>query len=460
MIRWDELTRNSELIRAKHILFLMDACYGGLALTRGVQPGTTRFLNDMLLRYARQVLTAGKADEVVADSGGPLPNHSVFTGHLIEGLQGKAATEDGIITANGLMAYVHSKVATDINSNQTPHYGYFDGDGDFVLTPLSASQGEDDRKTVDRLLTLASGIEPALSENSTDKIRAVKSLLSSDGSSIELHDGVVRELRAFVAATGPENFDPNERFSDKALLDRLTRYEAASHDLSILLACIAYWGKSSHVVLLRKLLARATDHLEERSGLPAWSSLRWYPLVIAQYCVGIASVDGGRFDSLAAIFDAPVIRSRAGGPQLRFLDIISDAIGDIVSQGIFKKVPGHERHYVPMSEYLYSILQPRLDDVLFIGKSYEKSFDEFEIMLALCAADENVQRGRNPWGPVGRFGWKHRSYSSPFTAFVDAAKSSGQLWPPLQAGLFGGEFKRFEEIATEYSSMISRLHWH
>ncbi|MBP0622936.1 caspase family protein [Cupriavidus consociatus] len=30
-IRWDDLTRNAELIRAKHVLFVMDACYGGLA---------------------------------------------------------------------------------------------------------------------------------------------------------------------------------------------------------------------------------------------------------------------------------------------------------------------------------------------------------------------------------------------------------------------------------------------
>jgi hypothetical protein len=32
LIRWDELTRNADLITAKHMLFVMDACYGGLAL--------------------------------------------------------------------------------------------------------------------------------------------------------------------------------------------------------------------------------------------------------------------------------------------------------------------------------------------------------------------------------------------------------------------------------------------
>jgi uncharacterized caspase-like protein len=62
LIRWDELTRSSDLIRAKHLLFLMDACYGGLAVTRSLAPGAMRFLRDMMQRVSRQVLTAGKAD--------------------------------------------------------------------------------------------------------------------------------------------------------------------------------------------------------------------------------------------------------------------------------------------------------------------------------------------------------------------------------------------------------------
>src|SRR5207244_2588726 len=116
-----ELTRNADLIEAKHILFVMDACYGGLALMRGITPGTKRFLKDMLIRRSRQVLTAGKADEVVADSGGPLPGHSVFTGHLLEALQGKAANSEGIITAATLSAYVYMAVSSDAGSQQTPH---------------------------------------------------------------------------------------------------------------------------------------------------------------------------------------------------------------------------------------------------------------------------------------------------------------------------------------------------
>jgi len=116
LIRWDELTRNGDLIPAKHMLFIMDACYGGLAITRSPGPGSMRFLKNMLQRFARQVIAAGKADEVVADAGGPIPEHSVFTGHLLQVLEGNAATTDGVICANGVMAYVYEKVAKDLNS--------------------------------------------------------------------------------------------------------------------------------------------------------------------------------------------------------------------------------------------------------------------------------------------------------------------------------------------------------
>jgi uncharacterized caspase-like protein len=111
----------------------MDACYGGLALMRFTPPGSMRFMKDMLQRYSRQVLTAGKGNEVVADSGGPRPGHSIFTGHLLDALDGKAATKDGILTASGVMAYVYDRVAKDYQSKQTPHYGFVDGDGDFVF---------------------------------------------------------------------------------------------------------------------------------------------------------------------------------------------------------------------------------------------------------------------------------------------------------------------------------------
>lgn len=461
-IRWDELTRNAELIRAKHMFFIMDACYGGLALTRSLYPGSTRFLRDMMLRYSRQVLTAGKADEVVSDSGGPLPNHSVFTGHLIEGLRGKAATENGILTASGLMSYVHTKVANDKNSNQTPHYGYFDGDGDFILqAPHLSDIEKSEDKDLDSLIVIPFSEEDFSRESTSSKIKRIKSLLASDSSSIELHDFIIEEVQRFLSVTNEDHFKVQNQFSKDELLERISKYEERSNDLALLTACIAYWGKPTHKAILQKVMARSTDRLEPQDGLEVWANLRWYPLIIGLYYSGIAAVEGKRYDSLANIFYTQVGFSERRQQDEFFVEAIANAILELTRMNIFKQLPGYERYYAPMSEYLFKILQPKLDDVLFIGKSYERSFDEFEVLFALAAADLRKQREKYVWGPIGRFGWKNRGYNNaPLTRIIGEARALKENWEPLKAGLFGGKFESINDVATEFQQEVSNLNWH
>ena len=461
LIRWNDLTADSELIRAKHMLFIMDACYGGLALTRNLAPGSARFLKDMLLRYSRQVLTAGKADEVVSDSGGPIPDHSVFTGHLIEGLRGKAATEGGVITANGLMSYVYGKVANDKNSHQTPHYGYFDGDGDFILlAPQLKELEETEKKDLDNLLVVPFSDNHLSSATTDPKIAKIKSLLSTDSSSIELHDFVIREVKRFLAETSEDHFKMEGQFSKEELLDRISKYEVAAKDLSLFISCVAYWGKPIHKAILQKAISRSTDRLESRSGLSTWLALRWFPQILYLYSSGIAAVEGRRYDSLANVFFAPIGSPSPGQPLRVFIESVANAILELTRGDVFKQLPGHEQQYTPISEYLFKILQPSLDDLLFLGMDYERSFDEFEVLFALVTADSKKQRGQRPWGPIGRFGWKQSSRDGPpLSRVIDEALAAGADWEPLRAGFFGGKTDRFREIAIEYLALVKGLNW-
>jgi hypothetical protein len=462
LIRWEELTGNAELMRAKHMLFIMDACYGGLALTRNLAPGSTRFLKDMMLRYSRQVLTAGKADEVEADAGGPLPNHSVFTGHLLEGLRGNARTNDGILTANGLMSYVYGKVAKDKNSHQTPHYGHFDGDGDFIfdapqLKALEASTETD----LDTLIVIPVNEEVATEESWKEKVKRVKSLLASEASSIELHDFIVDEVRRFLARTTEDHFKQQAPYSREELFERIGKYEDLVEDLSLLMACTAHWAKPTHKVILQKAISRSTDLPDIQNGTSTWIYLRWYPIMIELYCSGIAAVAGRRFDSLANIFYAPIAGSIYERRDRVVVEPIAEAIAKLNGQDIFKLLPGHEQQMTPLSEYLFKILQPRLDDVLFIGKGYERAFDEFEVLFALAVADRRKQRGMNAWGPVGRFGWKqrHQDEEAPFRRVITEAREAGDRWEVLQVGLFGGSVERFNATVKEYGDWLAHAAW-
>ncbi len=124
----------NEAIPAKHVFYLMDACYGGLALTRGGSPtfDPRKYLREVTARPARQVLTAGGADEVVAD-GGP-GGHSIFTWTVLQGLEGLADLNgDRHVTATELATYAGPIVAGQ--SRQTPAFGNLAGSqgGEFVF---------------------------------------------------------------------------------------------------------------------------------------------------------------------------------------------------------------------------------------------------------------------------------------------------------------------------------------
>jgi hypothetical protein len=141
-ISTDQLNEISQAIAAKHLFFVMDACYGGLIFSRAaaVSPSAEDYMKVMSTRKARKALTAGGQDQTVVDTGPG--GHSVFTYYLINGLTTGAAdlNGDGIITSSELDAYISPRVTAESNSSQTPEYGILGGDmgGDFIFVPSNA----------------------------------------------------------------------------------------------------------------------------------------------------------------------------------------------------------------------------------------------------------------------------------------------------------------------------------
>lgn len=141
-ISMPQLQELAESLTAKHALFIIDACYSGLGLTRGGAGDATsqRFLADNARRIGRQMMTAGGADQQVADDGPG--GHSVFTWTLLQALGGKADLNgDGYITGTELAAYVGPAVAGI--SRQTPAFGSLPGSagGEFVFAVPAETDG-------------------------------------------------------------------------------------------------------------------------------------------------------------------------------------------------------------------------------------------------------------------------------------------------------------------------------
>lgn len=141
-ISTEQLNEISQLIRAKHLFFVMDACYGGLIFARA-QPlslEAVEYVKVITTRKARKALTAGGRDQAVLDTGPG--GHSVFTFYFIDALKNMAAdlNRDGMVTTYELNEYVAPRVTAESGKMQTPEYGILAGDmgGDFVFIPVEA----------------------------------------------------------------------------------------------------------------------------------------------------------------------------------------------------------------------------------------------------------------------------------------------------------------------------------
>jgi TolB-like protein len=136
-VAMDELKQIAFMSKAKHILYLVDACYGGIAVvgSRGLDSKTTpNYIEKITKNKARQIITAGGRGEKVIEKSEW--GHSAFTLNLNRGLKDRNADLNGddVITANELGLFLSEKVTIDSDNQQTPQYGRMTTqEGEFIF---------------------------------------------------------------------------------------------------------------------------------------------------------------------------------------------------------------------------------------------------------------------------------------------------------------------------------------
>jgi hypothetical protein len=115
MISMDNIQLWDGYLKARQSLFLLDACFGGLAGSVAKSP-TTDLTVEQLAQRSHHLLTAGTDEEETI--AGDRWNGSLFTAAVIDGLRGEADTasrfgRDGVVSLHELIGYVQTRVAVE-----------------------------------------------------------------------------------------------------------------------------------------------------------------------------------------------------------------------------------------------------------------------------------------------------------------------------------------------------------
>ena len=129
-----ELKAISNRTEANHLLYLVDACYGGTATIRSKGDNVSDYMHNIINDKAHQIITAGGRGEQVIEKSEW--GHSAFTRNLLKGLQTGIAdmNYDGYITARELASFLKERVTIESEGYQTPQFGQFSSDmGEFIF---------------------------------------------------------------------------------------------------------------------------------------------------------------------------------------------------------------------------------------------------------------------------------------------------------------------------------------
>ena len=395
LISWDRLISDSELIKAKHIFFIMDACYSGLALLRG-NP-SKRFLKDMVRRQARQVLTAGKADQTVKDSGAQT-NNSIFTGYLLKALNGEAKTEQGVICASSVMNYVYNKVANDPNSRQTPGYGTILGEGDFIFNYDEIfSKVPEATKDNDFLVEIDNETREHRILEEDKLIDEIKSLLSDNKNYIKITDIVNNQLKMYLSKTSvyKDNYDID---SDESFAKTVELYKKDVEILLKIAILLTYYGGELYSNLILKIMSRI---------MPRDKSiyLLYYPLYLMYYVVIMSGLESKNYKVLKDVLELEILKTVNVGSYYDEKNLLINVCNNMQELASEYNVFFPENNYkYPLAEYLYKELQPLIDDFIYVGDDYPELFISTEILISFFYAIKNYSEDESQvWGPLGRY---------------------------------------------------------
>ncbi|MCL5677073.1 MAG: SIR2 family protein [Firmicutes bacterium] len=275
-------------------------------------------------------------------------------------------------------------------------------------------------------------------------VARLKKYIVDAHSRIDLHDLVWREVESFVRASAAETL-PTE--SPGEIHQRLDAYDRLLAVLVPLFVNGCYWGDESHHPLWRKALERLLN--SSAGGSP---DIDRYPALVLAYAGGLAAIAARKYGTFQELLVQPLLY----GPNRRY-PLVLRAYPAMIRA--LRHDPLNTAR-TRISDRLYRLFRPEFLEFLPQEQEYTDEFDRMEYLAALTANDQGRQLGlTTPYLLLGRFSWRNREDEPDRTVMAVVGReyaSLGAEWPPLRAGMLGGQRERFETAKASLDQEIER----
>jgi hypothetical protein len=323
--------------------------------------------------------------------------------------------------------------------------------------------------------------------------RMTKDMVVDPARRIELDDLISQETRRVLEAIRDEEKFPTQRLAGGTNDEMVVRCAevAASYVQMISPLCAsmqvaARWGGGQTLMpWVSALRAVSGEATKMKGGNVALLELRHVPALITTFTAALASIGQGRWDNLKTLLvDVTVPMKHGDGvdvllqvenPWVPFSDwgdllpnvIARAAMNGESPQVVIEKFNAKQttRLRTPVADWLHVILREHFDEQYADASAYSEAFDRAEVVLGMISQDiSNVEIGGDPersWAKrslwFGRSTWR-ANYGSGAAGIIAAEiQRDGLSWPPLAAGLFGGQFDRAVTASSDYAEQFAKI---
>lgn len=282
--------------------------------------------------------------------------------------------------------------------------------------------------------------------------RQVKLLAADPPRAPILRDLLMGEAASVIEAMKAPDFDAAVPYSKDELARRVGLAERIVEGLARAVALVGYWGSSGDDRILPAIIARLANSLTRTGGTSSWLDLDLYPAVLTLYAAGLGCVLGNRDEQLGGLLASRTVRERSEWKPVVLVLSAQAAVDYRIAQ----QLPGLERHHTPMSDHLFEVLRPWLDDLETDAEWFEQAFNRFEYLHGLVMFDLTRQAGGQGFAPIGRYSWRGQDGNAIDGVVRAEIIDAGPAWPLLRAGLFGGDVGRLADSLKGWNDLIAR----